>query len=116
MRNRRVAVPGLRRVRGRGKHMMKAFLSGTKGERRGRGARRRRGCAGFTPTQYVDITAAREKKKSALVAHKSQQGEAIYRDHHEVMENFRGRVVRTAAAEAFVLLPSPRGSQKLPGS
>jgi N-acetylglucosamine malate deacetylase 1 len=71
---------------------------------------------GFTPTHYVDITAAREKKKSALFAHKSQQGEAIYRNHHGVMENFRGREVRAAAAEAFVLLPSPKGSQKLPGS
>jgi LmbE family N-acetylglucosaminyl deacetylase len=71
---------------------------------------------GFAPTHYVDITAAREKKKSALFAHKSQQGDAIYRNHHEVMENFRGREVRAAAAEAFVLLPSPKGSQKLPGS
>jgi LmbE family N-acetylglucosaminyl deacetylase len=71
---------------------------------------------GFTPTHYVDITAVREKKKSALFAHKSQHGDAIYREHHEIMENFRGREVRAAAAEAFVLLPSPTGSQKLPGS
>lgn len=71
---------------------------------------------GFTPTHYVDITAAREKKKSALFAHKSQNGEAIYRDHHEVMENFRGREARAAAAEAFALLPSPAGSSRLPGT
>jgi LmbE family N-acetylglucosaminyl deacetylase len=71
---------------------------------------------GFTPTHYVDITAVREKKKSALFAHKSQQGEAIYRDHHEIMESFRGREVRAAAAEAFVLLPSPKGALKLPGT
>ena len=71
---------------------------------------------GFTPTHYVDITASREKKKSALFAHKSQDGEAIYRDHHQVMENFRGREVRAAAAEAFVLLASPKGSQRLPGT
>ena len=71
---------------------------------------------GFTPTHYVDITAVREKKKSALFAHKSQHGDAIYRDHHEVMETFRGREVKAAAAEAFVLLPSPKGSQKLPGT
>ena len=64
----------------------------------------------------MDITAAREKKKSALFAHKSQQGDAIYRNHHEIMENFRGREVRAAAAEAFVLLPSPKASQTLPGS
>jgi len=71
---------------------------------------------GFTPTHYVDITAVREKKKSALFAHKSQHGDAIYREHHEIMENFRGREVRAAAAEAFVLLPSATGSQKLPGT
>jgi LmbE family N-acetylglucosaminyl deacetylase len=71
---------------------------------------------GFTPTHYVDITPVREKKKTALFAHKSQKGEDIYREHHEVMENFRGREVRAAAAEAFVLLPSPHGSQRLPGT
>jgi LmbE family N-acetylglucosaminyl deacetylase len=71
---------------------------------------------GFTPTHYVDITAVREKKKSALFAHKSQHGDAIYREHHEVMENFRGREVRAAAAEAFALLPSPKSSQRLPGT
>ena len=39
---------------------------------------------GFHPTDYVDITAVREKKKAALFAHKSQNGEEIYRRHHEV--------------------------------
>ena len=57
-----------------------------------------------------------EKKQSALFAHKSQHGDAIYREHHEIMENFRGREVRAAAAVAFVLLPSPKGAQKLPGT
>ncbi|MBI3681132.1 MAG: PIG-L family deacetylase, partial [Acidobacteria bacterium] len=56
----------------------------------------------FNPTDYVDITAVREKKKAALFAHKSQNGEEIYRKHHEIMENFRGREARVAAAEAFV--------------
>jgi hypothetical protein len=56
---------------------------------------------GFHPTDYVDITAVREKKKAALLAHRSQNGEEIYRKHHEVMENFRGR-------EAGILVtPSP---------
>jgi N-acetylglucosamine malate deacetylase 1 len=71
---------------------------------------------GFAPAHYVDITAVREKKKTALFAHKSQRGDNIYRDHHEVMENFRGREVRVAAAEAFVLLPSARGAARLPGT
>lgn len=65
---------------------------------------------GFRPTDYIDITAVREKKKAALFAHKSQNGEEIYRRHHQVMEDFRGREARVAAAEGFVHLitdPSP---------
>ena len=59
---------------------------------------------GFRPTDYVDITAVREKKKAALFAHKSQNGEEIYRKHHEVMENWRGREAGVTAAEAFIEL------------
>lgn len=70
----------------------------------------------FTPTDYVDITATREKKKAALFAHQSQDGEEIYRTHHEVMENFRGREAGVAAAEAFVRLTRDGArSGKLPG-
>jgi LmbE family N-acetylglucosaminyl deacetylase len=70
---------------------------------------------GFAPSAYVDITATRDKKKSALFAHRSQDGEGIYRKHHEIMENFRGREAGVAAAEAFASLP--RGTVKvgLPG-
>jgi LmbE family N-acetylglucosaminyl deacetylase len=71
---------------------------------------------GFAPAHYVDITSAREKKKAMLFSHKSQDGERIYREHHEVMENFRGREARVTAAEAFVLLPSAHGADKLPGT
>jgi LmbE family N-acetylglucosaminyl deacetylase len=59
---------------------------------------------GFRPTDYVDITAVREKKKAALFAHKSQDGEGIYRRHHEIMENLRGREGGSTAAEAFIRL------------
>ena len=71
---------------------------------------------GFSPAEYVDVTAVREKKKAALFAHKSQDGERIYREHHEVMENFRGREARVTAAEAFFVLPSAGGAGKLPGT
>jgi LmbE family N-acetylglucosaminyl deacetylase len=71
---------------------------------------------GFAPAHYVDITTVREKKKSALFAHKSQNGERIYSEHHEVMENWRGREARVTAAEAFVLLPSAHGADRLPGT
>lgn len=69
---------------------------------------------GFRPTDYIDITAVREKKKSALFAHKSQHGEEIYSRHHEVMENFRGRESRVTAAEAFVHLTTDRSPERLP--
>ena len=58
----------------------------------------------FKPTDYVDITAVREKKKAALFAHKSQDPERIYSEYHEVMENFRGRECGVPAAEGFVHL------------
>ena len=69
---------------------------------------------GFHPTDYVDITSVREKKKAALFAHKSQDGEGIYREHHQVMEAFRGREGGSAAAEAFVRL-ARAGAPGLPG-
>ena len=59
---------------------------------------------GFHPTDYIDITAVREKKKAALFAHKSQDGEGVYSRHHEIMENFRGRESGVPAAEGFVHL------------
>jgi len=69
----------------------------------------------FHPTDYVDITALREKKKAALFAHKSQNGEEIYRAHHEPMETLRGREAGVAAAEAFVHLARINSTSRLPG-
>jgi LmbE family N-acetylglucosaminyl deacetylase len=70
---------------------------------------------GFHPTDYIDIGAVREKKKAALFAHKSQDGERIYRDYHEVMENYRGREAGCGAAEGFVHLARVHASSRLPG-
>lgn len=70
---------------------------------------------GFLPTAFADITSIREKKKAALFAHRSQDGEAIYRDYHRAMEDFRGREVGVGAAEAFVPLVRDRGNRNLPG-
>jgi LmbE family N-acetylglucosaminyl deacetylase len=69
---------------------------------------------GFHPTDYVDITAVLEKKKAALLAHKSQDGEGIWRQHHGPMALYRGREAGCAAAEAFVRL-SRAGAPGLPG-
>jgi LmbE family N-acetylglucosaminyl deacetylase len=70
---------------------------------------------GFAPTAYVDIAATRDKKKAALFAHRSQNGERIYRIHHEPMEIFRGRELGVAAAEAFAQLARDSRSGRLPG-
>jgi LmbE family N-acetylglucosaminyl deacetylase len=70
---------------------------------------------GFAPVAYVDITSTRGKKKQALFSHKSQDGEGIYRKHHEVMETFRGRELGVAAAEAFAQLARDSRTGRLPG-
>lgn len=59
---------------------------------------------GFGPDTYVDISQVVEKKKSALFAHASQDGEGIWRDHHQAIAAFRGREAGVEAAEAFVHL------------
>jgi LmbE family N-acetylglucosaminyl deacetylase len=65
---------------------------------------------GFAPTDYVDVTGHREKKKASLLAHRSQHGDEILRQHVQVMEAFRGREAGVAAAEAF----SAIGRRRLP--
>jgi LmbE family N-acetylglucosaminyl deacetylase len=70
---------------------------------------------GFVPSAYVDITATRDKKLEALQAHKSQDGERIWKEHHEIMATFRGRELGVAAAEAFAGLARDSRSGRLPG-
>jgi LmbE family N-acetylglucosaminyl deacetylase len=70
---------------------------------------------GFFPDTYVDITQGIETKKSALFEHKSQDGEGIWRDHHEAIAAFRGREAGVEAAEAFVHLSRDSRTAALPG-
>ena len=69
---------------------------------------------GFLPNTYVDVSPVLEQKKRALFAHVSQDGQGIWREHHEVMAQWRGREVGVAAAEAFEHLNRDQTST-LPG-
>ncbi|HLQ57883.1 MAG TPA: PIG-L deacetylase family protein [Gemmatimonadales bacterium] len=69
---------------------------------------------GFLPNTYVDVTSVLEQKKTVLFAHVSQDGQGIWREHHEVMAQWRGREVGVPAGEAFVHLNRDQTSN-LPG-
>lgn len=66
----------------------------------------------FTPTDYVDISPVADLKRRAVLAHASQGGDAIMRDHHDPMAAFRGREIGVAAAEAFVCVASARQGRR----
>lgn len=68
----------------------------------------------FFPNTYVDIASVLEQKKTALFAHVSQDGQGIWREHHEIMAQWRGREVGVSAAEAFVHLSRSADITKLP--
>jgi len=70
---------------------------------------------GFLPNTYVDISSLVEQKKAALFAHVSQDGQSIWRQHHEIMAHWRGREAGVNAAEAFVHLNRESHLSELPG-
>src|SRR5205809_796253 len=70
---------------------------------------------GFLPNTYVDISTVVDQKKAALFAHVSQDGRWIWREHHEIMAQWRGREVGVAAAEAFIHLNRDHQGGDLPG-
>jgi LmbE family N-acetylglucosaminyl deacetylase len=67
----------------------------------------------FKPTDYIDISETREQKKKAVYCHISQDPPGIYQCGHAVMEEFRGRELGVAAAEAFVRMTGLRNGNHL---
>ena len=70
---------------------------------------------GFLPNTYVDISTVVDQKKAALFGHVSQDGQGIWREHHEIMAQWRGREIGVAAAEAFIHLNRDHQGGDLPG-
>ena len=64
----------------------------------------------FHPTDIVDITDTKEKKKKAVYCHLSQDPAGIYECGHASMEDFRGRELGVKAAEGFVRMVGKRES------
>ena len=56
----------------------------------------------FVPTDYVDITDVRDRKKQALLVHQTQGPEEVYDNWFKTMEEFRGLEAGVKAAEAFI--------------
>ena len=71
---------------------------------------------GFLPNTYVDISSVVEQKKAALFAHVSQDGQSIWREHHEIIAQWRGREAGVPAAEAFVHLNRDTNLSNLPAT
>ena len=69
----------------------------------------------FVPTDYVDISAVREKKKSAMFAHKTQEPEKIYDSYFKTLEEFRGLQAGVKAAEGFILFKPRKEMATLTG-
>ena len=70
---------------------------------------------GFFPNTYVDVTSVLDKKKEALFAHVSQDGQGVWREHHEIIAAWRGREAGVKAAEAFVRFNRDSKIANLPG-
>ena len=56
----------------------------------------------FHPSDWVDITATRERKYKASYCHVSQDLKEVMEEWHDPMERFRGIECRCAFAEAFL--------------
>ena len=69
----------------------------------------------FVPTDYVDITAYRDKKKAAMFSHQTQDPVNTYNDYFKPLEEFRGLEAGVKAAEAFIYFKPGNEKGKITG-
>ena len=69
----------------------------------------------FTPTDYVDITSVRDRKKAAMFAHKTQSPQEVYASFFKTMEEFRGLEAGVPAAEGFIYFKEKEKRIRLTG-
>jgi LmbE family N-acetylglucosaminyl deacetylase len=69
----------------------------------------------FVPTDYVDITLLRDRKKEAMFAHKTQDPVNVYNDYFKTLEEFRGLEANVKAAEAFIHFKDKTDQARLTG-
>jgi LmbE family N-acetylglucosaminyl deacetylase len=70
---------------------------------------------GFEPTDYVDITEVRARKKEAMFAHKTQNPQEVYDSYFKAMEDFRGLEAGVKAAEGFIHFKTNKERPVIPG-
>jgi N-acetylglucosamine malate deacetylase 1 len=69
----------------------------------------------FRPTDYVDITLMRDRKKAAMFAHKTQDPINVYNEYFKTLEEFRGLEANVKAAEAFIHFKDKTDEARLAG-
>ena len=69
----------------------------------------------FIPTDYEDISGVRDRKKTAMFAHKTQAPEDIYDQYFKTLEEFRGLESGVKAAEAFIRFKPEAGRARIEG-
>ncbi|MDA0195463.1 MAG: hypothetical protein O2887_14505 [Bacteroidetes bacterium] len=69
----------------------------------------------FTPTDYVDISDTQERKKEAMLAHKTQDPVKTYETFFKPLEDFRGLEAGVKVAEGFIHFNARVGRASLIG-
>ena len=70
---------------------------------------------GFVPTDFVDISEVRDRKKAAMFVHQTQDPVNVYNRYFKAMEDFRGLEAGVKAAEGFIHFKAAAGRASITG-